>query len=170
MRKALLLAVLMFVSVASFGQESSKSPLGKFSLEFNTLASTESHDVRELGANVNVSYEFVPRFHVLAQYEQGIGIYDDDETKTNFSSKTLGGGLGYTLCKVGDGGKVDLRCLVSQSIGGNDWKRTVYDANLSWKIVKGISPTLRLGFRHENSHTCSIKDTNVLYGSIGIKF
>ncbi len=167
-KKLLAIAVLAILAVPIHGQES-QTTLGKFSLEINMTGSYAYHNIKEIGINENLGYEFVPNLQALAHYESTVGLYDDDNTKTHFSSNALGGGLAYKFMKSTDGGSVDARFIVAQTIGGCDWKKTVYDAGIQWKMRGGLSPTMSLGFRHENSHTTGIPNMNIIYGSIGIR-
>ncbi len=164
-----LLFLAMFITASSFGQNKT-SWVDNFSVSLEALSSYKQHDIREIGARCEVGYEFVPRVTVFARYENSIGIYKNGDARTHFSNNALGGGLEYKFAKVNNTGYVGLKLAVLGSVGSNDWKKTIYDANISWKMRDGISPLLSLGFRHENSSTIGIPNMNVVYGSIGICF
>ena len=81
---------------------------------------------------------------------------------------TLGRGIGYSLFRDPKGSIVDIRAMLGTSVGNVDWKQTTYGIGFQWKILKGVSFILGLGFRHVNSRTSSMPDMNVVYGTIGI--
>lgn len=62
------MAVLAILAVPIHGQES-QTTLGKFSLEINMTGSYAYHNIKEIGINENLGYEFVPNLQALAHYE-----------------------------------------------------------------------------------------------------
>lgn len=159
------------MTISSFGQsKGNASWVDNFSVSVEALSSYKQHNIREIGARAELGYKVIPQLTVFARYENSIGLYKKDENRNHFSNNALGGGLEYDFAKINNTGHVGLKLAVLGNVGSNDWKKTVYDANVTWKIKDGISPSLSLGFRHENTTTTGIPNMNVLYGSIGICF
>lgn len=132
---------------------------------------------RQTGLACSLGYEFVPCLYAFARWESLVGLHDVDGAQTYTNTGNLGGGLGFRLFTASvrsstpsrDNG-IDIYATMMASVGNSEWKQTAYETGLKWRLVKGLSPTLGLGFRHTNSHTAGIPNHNGLVASLGIRF
>ena len=169
--RTMFLFTALVMALPTFGQkQATKSSLDNLSASFDVLGTYKQHDIHEYGMRAEVGYEFVPNLSVFARYESSIGIYKYNGVKDHFSSNVLGGGVAYRFANCSNGGNVRMNLALLGNIGSNDWKKTVYDASITWKIRDGLSPSLTLGFRHENSYSNGIPNMNYFYGGIGVRF
>lgn len=82
-----------------------------------------------------------------------------DEQKSYARTQTLGGGVGYTLCKA-DAVALEVRGTVAAGLS-SEWKNVTYDAGLMLKIGRGkIHMNVGVGFRHISSRTAGIDNYN----------
>ena len=152
-------------SAQSTSSTGSSKFVDRLVLELGVTAGTSYKDLRPLELNVNAGYRFIPRMFAFIHAGTEYGLYNgDNKVKTYTHSQLLGGGLGYTFYKE-KYLNIDVRCMVSSSIGNADWKQTVYDAGVTFNI-RGF--VVGLGYRHINSRSSMIKDYNGMYGTIGI--
>lgn len=165
--KLLFLSLLCTASLFAQNSQSSTRFLDKVFVEGNVLGTFEQHDITTFGLHMNVVCDVLPKFRVFATLEGGTSLIDKGDLKTYKGTSALGGGLGYSLFRDPKGGIVDLRAMIGTSVGNVDWKQTVYGIGFQWKVLKGVSPILGLGFRHVNSRTPSMPNMNVVYGTIG---
>lgn len=181
MKKTIFSLILIMQALIAHAQETSynsafhsQNLLDRLKLEVTASAGTEykGRSMQMFGANIG--YEVIPRIYALAHFENVTGLHDIDGIKTYTNTTNIGGGFGIKLfgCenisnRPSRDGSIDLYAMMAASVGSKDWKQTVYEAGLKWKIVKGISPTLSLSFRHTNSHTAGIPNHNGVFGTIG---
>ena len=121
--------------------------------------------------SADLGYRFIP--HMYAYFHAGelYGLYDKDHGQAYTKSTAIGGGLGYTLLKTGDGAfSMDLRGTVAAGVGNADWKHTSYDAALMFRVGRGIKMDVSLGYRHVTSHTAGIGPYNGLTCTLGFGF
>lgn len=175
MKKALFLFLLAFLVLPMSAQEKEgNSFLDKCVIEVGINGGFKNKGYVPLSLNVNLGYQFAPRFYVFLKEEGMLHLYDKDGTKTYLKSEDLGGGIGVRLTNpktCSDG--VDFRISVTNSIGNADWKHTTYDAQVIWYAnheTKRVSPYIGIGFKHINSHTTGIPNYNGVYVTAGIKF
>ena len=166
--KLLFLCMLCTTSLLAQDSQTSTRQLDKFFIEGSVLGTFKQHDIKTFGLQLNVGYDVLPKFHVFATCEGTTSLLDKENLKTYAETNILGGGIGYSLFRDPKGGIVDIRAMLGTSIGNVDWKQTTYGIGFQWKILKGVSPILGLGYRHVNSRTSSMPDMNVVYGTIGI--
>ncbi|WP_288055315.1 hypothetical protein [Xylanibacter rodentium] len=152
----------------------SQSVIERFKSDITTSAVCENKGHRMLSFGGNIGYEFLPKIYAFAHGESVTGLHDIGGMKTYTNTCNIGGGLGYKLFISSITGKnpshdnsIDIYALMAASVGNTEWKQTVYEAGLKWKITKGISPILGLGFRHTNSHTAGVSNHNGIICSIG---
>lgn len=171
MKKTFLFIMALSMTISSFGQNKGETTwTNNFSVSLEALSTYKQHDIRELGARAEIGYEVIPNLTLFARYENSIGIYKSGDARTHFSNNALGGGFEYKFAKINNTGHVGLKLAMLGNVGSNDWKKTIYDANVTWKMRDGLSPSLALGFRQEKASTLGIPNMNVVYGSIGICF
>lgn len=140
-------------------------------LELNASMGTAKDGLSPLELGAKIGYRFIPRMYVFVHGGNTFGLYNEDHGQLYTKSATLGGGLGYTLWRQGNL-DIDLRASAGSSIGNADWKQTVYDAGITFRIGRrsGIKALVGLGFRHASSRTAGIGTYNGFYGSIGFGF
>ena len=172
MKKTFILSLAMLCSSLSlFAQtETKQSVLDKLSIELNAIGAPKQHNIKEIGFNSRVGYEFLPRFQVLLSLTGSYGIIEMENGKKALSSNAIGGGIGYKLFTMGNGAQMDARAFCASSVGSVDWKKTEYTVEVAIKLQSKLSPTFALGFSHKNSRTQGIGNVNHFYGSIGIRF
>lgn len=177
MRKFTTTLFIFLCALTAGAQSNSKGSsnfANRFSLEVATVGSSTSKDMNQIGFKANIGYDIIPQLFVFAQIEGEKYLYKSGDVKTHFSSNTLGGGLGTILFDTKDDkgsmGTIDARFAVGTTVGNPELKATTYDLSINWKILRGISPTLGLGYRHINTRTSGMPKMNVVYGTLGIKF
>lgn len=146
-----------------------KSMLGNFSLGLDVQTSSRHHGVGEWSGAVSASYTFMRNVYTLVHYEQGQATQTTAGARSYVNTKALGAGLGYKVLSIGSG-TMDIQAKVLSHIGNSEWKKTSFCAGIQWTIRSGISPTMRLEYRHNTSHTAAIPSSNVVCASVGIKF
>ena len=163
--------VTFIVAHKSYSQaESQRSFLDNALLEINFLGSTKQHNINNLSLQTNIGYYVFPNLNIHATWEGNIGLLDKAGEKKYLRQSLLGGGLGYDIVKNNELGKFAVKAMCATTIGDSDWKQTIYNVGVQWKLKQRLSPTLGLGFRHVNSRTSSMPNMNVVYGTIGIAF
>lgn len=157
-------------STAYHGQ----SVMARFKGDVATSALCKNKGVSILSFGGNIGYEFLPKIYAFAHGESAIGLHNTGGAKTYTRTTNIGGGLGYKLFVSSITGKtpsrdnsIDIYAMMAASVGNTEWKQTVYEAGFKLKIVKGLSPTLGIGFRHTNSHTAGVSNHNGIICSIG---
>lgn len=140
-------------------------------IEFSVGAGTGHGGMSPLEIGGTLGYRFLPRMYAFAHGGCLYGMYDKDHGRVYTKSATLAGGLGYTLFKAGNV-DVDLRASAGGSVGNADWKHTVYDGGVAFRIggTGRLKLNVGLGYRHITSHTAGIGAYNGLYGTIGVGF
>lgn len=140
-------------------------------VEFNVGAGTGHDGMSPLEIGGNLGYKFIPRLYAFMHGGCLYGMYDKEHGQVYTKSATLAGGLGYTLFRV-DNIDVDLRASAGGSVGNADWKHTVYDAGLAFRIggVGKLKVNVGVGYRHVSSRTAGIGTYNGFYGTIGVGF
>lgn len=140
-------------------------------IEFNVGAGTGYDGMSPLEIGGNLGYRFIPRMYAFAHGGCLYGLYDKEHGRRYTKSATLAGGLGYTLFRV-DNIDVDLRASAGGSVGNADWKHTVYDAGLAFRIggTGRLKLNVGVGYRHMTSRTAGIGAYNGFYGTIGVGF
>lgn len=140
-------------------------------IEFNVGAGTGHDGMSPLEIGGNLGYRFIPRMYAFVHGGALYGLYDKEHGRRYTKSATLAGGLGYTLCRV-DNIDVDLRASAGGSVGNADWKHTVYDAGLAFRIggTGRLRVNVGVGYRHMTSRTAGIGAYNGFYGTIGVGF
>lgn len=138
-------------------------------LDFGTaLYKQKERQVMSFGADLG--FKITKKFYMFATAERMLALYDNPEN-SYLSTTNLGGGLGYTLGRVGyiD---IDLYGKVGASVGHTDWKNVTYDARLMFRIkrCKLINVNVSIGYRHINSRTSGIDNYNGVFGTIGFGF
>lgn len=140
-------------------------------IELNVGAGTGHGGMTPMELGGTLGYRFLPRLYAFAHNGYLYGMYDKDHGRLYTKSATLSGGLGYTLFRVGNV-DVDLRASAGGSVGNADWKHTVYDGGVAFRIggTGCLKLNVGLGYRHITSHTAGIGTYNGLYGTIGVGF
>lgn len=183
MKKSIFTLILTMSALMMQAQETgnsykttyqSQSVIERFKSDITTSAVCENKGRRMLSFGGNIGYEFLPKIYAFAHGESVTGLHNIGGMKTYTNTCNIGGGLGYKLFISSVTGKspsrdnsIDIYALMAASVGNTEWKQTVYEAGLKWKITKGISPILGLGFRHTNSHTAGVSNHNGIICSIG---
>ena len=140
-------------------------------IEFGVGAGTGHGGMSPLELGGTLGYRFLPRLYAFAHGGCLYGMYDKEHGRLYTKSATLAGGLGYTLFRVGNV-DLDLRASAGGSVGNADWKHTVYDGGVAFRIggIGRLKLNVGLGYRHVTSHTAGIGAYNGLYGTIGVGF
>lgn len=140
-------------------------------LELNAGAGTAKDGLSPLELGAKIGYRFIPRMYIFVHGGNTFGLYNEEHGQLYTKSATLGGGLGYTLWRHSNI-DIDLRASAGSSIGNADWKQTVYDAGITFRIGRrsGIKALVGLGFRHASSRTAGIGTYNGFYGTVGFGF
>ena len=140
-------------------------------IEFGVGAGTGHGGMSPMELGGTLGYRFLPRLYAFAHGGCLYGMYDKDHGRLYTKSTTLSGGLGYTLFRVGNV-DLDLRASAGGSVGNADWKHTVYDGGVAFRIggIGRLKLNVGLGYRHVTSHTAGIGAYNGLYGTIGVGF
>ena len=134
-------------------------------------ASTKHDGMTPAEFSADLGYRFIPRMYAYFHAGGLYGLYDKDHGRAYTKSTAIGGGLGYTLLKTGDGAfSMDLRGTVAAGVGNADWKHTSYDAALMFRVGRGIKMDVSLGYRHVTSHTAGIGSYNGLACTLGFGF
>lgn len=171
-----MLAALLVLPMGAFAQtsETSSKFLDKCIAEVGVGVGTPNKGYTPLTMNLNLGYNFTPRFYGFVKAEGVLGLYDKDGVKTYTKSPSLGGGLGVRLTNPKTSSdNFDVRASVTNSIGNADWKHTAYNVDVIWysnTSKKKLRPYLGIGFKHINSHTAGIPDYNGVYATVGICF
>ncbi len=178
MRK-LILAVALMASITAFAQTSetitpldraqrSKAFWNRVVMDVDLGSGFKQHDMTPLSIGGQIGYRIIPRLYPFLAGGYNYGLFDKDGVKSYTNTRNLGGGLGFTFAKS-DNVDFDLRASVMTSIGNADWKQTVYDARLLFRVNSGsiLNLNIGVGFRHINSRTAGIRDYNGVYGTIG---
>lgn len=155
-----------------------ESPLKPFFIEVEAYGTTKSKNLGEIGLNLNLELDITKQFYLMGVYTFGKALQDRYDVKSYFDTQSVGGGLGYRLFKlIGNKknerpniGSVDLRANVLTHVGDVDWKKTTYNIGFVLVFKNKLSPIISLGYRHNQSHTRGIPNTNSVYGEIGIRF
>lgn len=140
-------------------------------IEFGVGAGTGHGGMSPMELGGTLGYRFLPRLYAFAHGGCLYGMYDKEHGRLYTKSATLAGGLGYTLFRVGNV-DLDLRASAGGSVGNADWKHTVYDGGVAFRIggIGRLKLNVGLGYRHVTSHTAGIGAYNGLYGTIGVGF
>lgn len=140
-------------------------------IEFGVGAGTGHGGMSPLELGGTLGYRFLPRLYAFAHGGCLYGMYDKEHGRLYTKNATLAGGLGYTLFRVGNV-DLDLRASAGGSVGNADWKHTVYDGGVAFRIggIGRLKLNVGLGYRHVTSHTAGIGAYNGLYGTIGVGF
>lgn len=140
-------------------------------LELNAGMGTAKGGLSPLELGAKIGYRFLPRMYVFVQGGNTFGLYNKEHGQNYTKSATLGGGLGYTVWRQ-EGVDVDLRAAAGSSIGNADWKQTVYDAGMTFRIGRrsGFKFLVGISFRHASSRTAGIGTYNGFYGTLGFGF
>lgn len=153
------------------------SLIKRFFVEFDVSGTTTNKDTRMMTVGAKLGFDITPRLYAFARYEGLTAMNDANGDKSYANTTNLGGGLGLRLFNINmsDGkhlydGNMSVYAMMAASVGNTDMKQTVYEGGLKWKLRKGLSPTIGLGFRHTNSHTSGMPNHNSLIGSIGLCF
>lgn len=152
-------------------QKKSSSFLDKFFIDLNVGAGTKCSGVTPMSLDANIGYRFFPRAYAFVRTGGLLGLGDEHEGVREYTrSPLLGGGLGYTLCRM-DMANIDVRSSVTSSVGNADWKHVAYEATLLFKLGACRSKFyVGLGYRHISSRTAGIGTYNGLVGTLGIGF
>lgn len=182
-RKVLLILFAGFIcSMVTLAQESNRSfyqqsLINRLFIELDVTGSTTNKDTRLMSLGGKVGFDITPNLYVFAKGEGLMALRDANGMKSYGNGANLGGGLGVRFLKINfSNGKssfesdMSVYAMMAASVGNTDWKQTVYEAGLKWKLGKRLAPTLGLGFRHTNSHTVGVPNHNGMVGSIGICF
>lgn len=158
-------------SVGVTGQGSVPSFWKNMVIEFNVGTGTGHDGMSPLEISGNLGYKFIPRLYAFVHGGCLYGMYDKDHGQVYTKSATLAGGLGFNVMRV-DNIDLDLRVSAGGSVGNADWKHTVYDAGLAFRIggVGKLKVNVGLGFRHVSSRTAGIGAYNGFYGTLGVGF
>lgn len=178
MKKAIFfLSICLFSCLTASAQKAqTKTFADRLMLEMGFDATTKQHDVSPFGVSVNAGYRFTPRLYAYARYQGTIGLYENGDIRTYAKTQNVGGGIGYVVHKETRQSRTDLWSLRAQmtgSIGNVDWKNTTYDIGLYWQSKSKcgkVAPTVGIGFRHTNSHTCGWADHNGIFVSVAFGF
>lgn len=181
MKKTIFSLILVMQAMILHAQETSyksafysQTVLDRMKIDITASAGSENKGHRMTTFGANIGYELIPRVYALAHYENVTGLHDIEGIKAYTTTTNVGGGFGIKLFVSENTGKspsrdnsIDLYGMMSASVGSTEWKQTVYEAGIKWRIVRGISPTLGLSFRHTNSHTAGMPNHNGIFGTIG---
>lgn len=177
MKKFFTLLLLCVVTISAHCQEAQStnySFLDKCLVEIGAKAGMRNKGTAPLSGNINLGYNFTPRFYAFVKAEGVIGLYNKDGEKTYTRSQDLGGGIGIKLLSPKTSKEsLDLRFSVANSIGNATWKHTSYDANIIWyqnSHKKRCVPYIGIGFQHINSHTAGFANYNGVYVTVGMRF
>jgi len=142
--------------------------------EASTGAGIENKGITPLDFSFKAHVDMLSRMYVFFSLENNLAHLNDNETKTYYKSNSLGGGVGVQLLgKNSTTHALDARMKVLTCVGNTDWKRTSFDACLTWYIKNNktmFSPVVELGYRFLNSRTKGINNYGNAYLSFGIRY
>lgn len=159
MKKIIMLFMLLAVMTSAGAQNASNAEkfFDRLLVDFEIGGGTKCNGVTLLSPSVNLGYKVIPRMSLFLHTETLYGHYD--EQKSYARTQTLGGGVGYTLCKA-DAVALEVRGTVAAGLS-SEWKNVTYDAGLMLKIGRGkIHMNVGVGFRHISSRTAGIDNYN----------
>lgn len=181
MRKRI--SVILFAAIMSctvvFAQETGnsfyqQSLIKRLFLELDVSAVPPYKETRLLSVGGKVGLYVTPQLYAFAMCEGVTGLNDANGVRSYAQTSNLGGGLGFRFLTLDKDGKrakygtdFSVYAQMAASVGNVDWKQTVYEAGVKLKLMKGISPTFGLGFRHTNSHTVGMPNHNGMVATIG---
>lgn len=171
MKKIVLTLVAMALCNTINAQESEvkNSVLDNFHLESKMQSGFRHHGMTPLNANLQLSYEFVKCWSLMATMEGERMLYED--SRSYIRNNSLGGGLAYAWVD-GDSQRFDLRFQVLSTIGHGDWKQTTFDIGSTWygkPKKRALAPVVGYGFRYQKSHTAEVRNWTGFYVSIGLR-
>ena len=130
-----------------------------------------------MNVGAKLGFDITSKLYVFASYENMNALNNADGVNSYMHGGNLGGGLGLRLLnvkllnsKLSYDGNINVYGMMAFSVGNTDWKQAVYEGGLKWKLRKGLSPTVGLGFRHTNSRTTGMSNHNAMVGSVGFSF
>lgn len=159
MKKIIMLFMLLAVMTSAGAQNASNAEkfYDRLLTDFAVVSGTKCNGVTLLSPSVNLGYKLLPRMSLFLHTETLYGHYD--ELKSYARTQTLGGGVGYTLCKA-DAVALEVRGTVAAGLS-SEWKNVIYDAALMMKLGRGkIHMNVGVGFRHISSRTAGIDNYN----------
>lgn len=159
MKKIIMLFMLLAVMTSAGAQNASNAEkfFDRLLVDFEIGGGTKCNGVTLLSPSVNLGYKVIPRMSLFLHTETLYGHYD--EQKSYARTQTLGGGVGYTLCKA-DAVALEVRGTVAAGLS-SEWKNVIYDAALMMKLGRGkIHMNVGVGFRHISSRTAGIDNYN----------
>lgn len=157
--KIIMLFMLLAVMTSAGAQNASNAEkfYDRLLVDFEIGGGTKCNGVTLLSPSVNLGYKVIPRMSLFLHTETLYGHYD--EQKSYARTQTLGGGVGYTLCKA-DAVALEVRGTVAAGLS-SEWKNVIYDAALMMKLGRGkIHMNVGVGFRHISSRTAGIDNYN----------
>lgn len=140
-------------------------------LELSVGTGTKHDDIQQLELGAVLGYRFIPRMYAFMRGGTLYGLGDESEDRHYVKSQTLGGGLGFNVCRF-DNTDIDLRFSMGSSIGNADWKHTVYDAAVVARVgrIGSIKMNVGLGYRHISSRTEGFGAHNNFFCTLGFGF
>lgn len=140
-------------------------------LELSAGTGTKHDGIQQLELGAVLGYRFMPRMYAFMRSGMLYGLGEESEGQHYVKSRTLGGGLGFNLCRL-DNTDIDLRFSMGGSIGGADWKHTVYDAAVVARVgsIGSVKMNVGLGYRHISSRTEGFGAHNNFFCTLGFGF
>lgn len=173
--KRLIAFFTILLSIYPFGITAAQTFEDRIHAELAAGTGTKSKGMQSVDLSVKAGIDIIPHLYAFANVESNYSLYDRNDVRTWYKGQSIGGGLGAQLwTKKQSTDALDLRVKVLTSIGGSDWKRTTYDVSLAWYLQspkrRVFTPVVEIGYRHINSRTMGLDNTNALYASIGLRF
>lgn len=119
-------------------------------LELSAGTGTKHDGIQQLELGAVLGYRFMPRMYAFMRSGMLYGLGEESEGQHYVKSRTLGGGLGFNLCRL-DNTDIDLRFSMGGSIGS-------------------VKMNVGLGYRHISSRTEGFGAHNNLFCTLGFGF
>lgn len=178
--KRIVFATMLMLGVST-GISHAQSFTDRLHFEVSEGVACRHNNIRQFDTSFKLGVDISKRLYAFAAYEGNVALYSKNDVRTYFSGGSLGGGLGFKLMNDANFPLAfDLRVMALTSLGGSkwlggeDWKRTNYDASLVMYLNSNkkhyITPVLGLGYRYTDSRTVGLKNMGNIYASIGFRF
>ena len=167
MKRFMLLAVTLCISVAAMGQQRSESRI------YWTVASKASVVLSQnvdkqftMGENeIALGYNFNDKLSVYVPFSAGMALYPKYKTYSEFSFLGLGGR--YNLCQKGLE-RYSVVTSVQKSLGKNDWGGAMsYELSL---VQEYGNLYLSAGVKYFDAAYTHVQDRWCLAASVGLRF
>lgn len=180
MKKIIITSMMVLFGVmGAMSQNDSSSfyekSLGeRFFMDIKMKAASKDNSTNMVGVGAELGFEITPRLFATANYEGVWNMKEAGGARTWWQTNNIGGGLGYKFYLAKNEKSLlqsaALKASLLTSIGGVDWKQTVYEVGAELEGKGKYKPVIGFGYRHTNSRTTGLPDHNGFYMSIGLRF